>query len=157
MKSCLLYTSSDLDKAEKIILINELLCEFDEKGNPKLTPEQKKLFVFTGEKLPEEKGMIQEYNPEIRIEQITKAFELALSLLSMSFGYGTKKYNFENAQITTATQYAVSYTHLRYPDQIKPFVDAEIKLAHRWTQKKGLEELWEQCQDIDDVSDITNL
>lgn len=96
---------SDLDKAEKIILINELLCEFDSNGKPKLTPEQKKLFVFTGEKLPEEKGMIQEYNPEIRIEQITKAFELALSLLSLSFGYGTKKYSFENGQITTATEY----------------------------------------------------
>lgn len=96
---------SDLDKAEKIILINELLCEFDENGKPKLTPEQKKLFVFTEEKLPEEKGMIQEYNPEIRIEQVTKAFELALSLLSMSFGYGTKKYSFENGQITTATEY----------------------------------------------------
>ena len=74
-------------------------------GKPKLTPEQKKLFVFTGEKLPEEKSMIQEYNPEIRIEQVTKAFELALSLLSMSFGYGTKKYSFENGQITTATEY----------------------------------------------------
>lgn len=96
---------SDLDKAEKIILVNELLCEFDENGKPKLTPEQKKLFVFTGEKLPEEKSMIQEYNPEIRIEQVTKAFELALSLLSMSFGYGTKKYSFENGQITTATEY----------------------------------------------------
>lgn len=96
---------SDLDKAEKIILINELLCEFDDHGKPKLTTEQKKLFVFTGEKLPEEKGMIQEYNPEIRVEQITKAFELALSLLSMSFGYGTKKYSFENGQITTATEY----------------------------------------------------
>ena len=96
---------SDLDKAEKIILINELLCEFDENGKPKLTAEQKKLFVFTGEKLPDEKGMIQEYNPEIRIEQVTKAFELALSLLSMSFGYGTKKYSFENGQITTATEY----------------------------------------------------
>ena len=96
---------SDLDKAEKIILINELLCEFDENGKPRLTPEQKKLFVFTGEKLPEEEGMIQEYNPEIRIEQVTKAFELALSLLSMSFGYGTKKYSFENGQITTATEY----------------------------------------------------
>jgi A118 family predicted phage portal protein len=96
---------SDLDKAEKIILINELLCEFDNNGKPKLTTEQKKLFVFTGEKLPEEKGMIQEYNPEIRIEQVTKAFELALSLLSMSFGYGTKKYSFENGQITTATEY----------------------------------------------------
>lgn len=96
---------SDLDKAEKIILINELLCEFDDNGKPRLTPEQKKLFVFTGEKLPDEKGMIQEYNPEIRIEQVTKAFELALSLLSMSFGYGTKKYSFENGQITTATEY----------------------------------------------------
>lgn len=31
--------------------------------------------------------------------------ELALSLLSMMFGYGTKKYTFENAQIQTATQY----------------------------------------------------
>lgn len=58
-----------------------------------------------GEKLPEEKGLIQEYNPEIRIDQITKAFELALSILSMSFGYGTKKYSFENGQITTATEY----------------------------------------------------
>lgn len=96
---------SDLDKAEKIVLINELLCEFDENGKPKLTTEQKKLFVFTGERLPEEKGMIQEYNPEIRVDQITKTFELALSLLSMSFGYGTKKYSFENGQITTATEY----------------------------------------------------
>ncbi len=96
---------SDLDKSEKIILISELLCEFDENGRPKLTPEQKKLFVFTGEKLPEEKGMIQEYNPEIRVDQVTKSFELALSLLSMSFGYGTKKYSFENGQITTATEY----------------------------------------------------
>lgn len=95
----------DLDKAEKIILINELLCEFDRNGKPIMTPEQKKLFVFTGEKLPDEKGLIQEYNPEIRIEQITQAFELALSLLSMSFGYGTKKYTFENGQITTATEY----------------------------------------------------
>lgn len=96
---------SDLDKAEKIILVNELLCEFDADGKPKLTPEQKKLFVFTGEKLPQEKSMIQEYNPEIRIEQVTKSFELALSLLSMSFGYGTKKYSFENGEITTATEY----------------------------------------------------
>lgn len=96
---------SDLDKAEKILLVNELLCEFDDNGKPRLTPEQKKLFVFTGEKLPEEKGLIQEYNPEIRIGQITKVFELALSLLSMMFGYGTKKYSFEGGQITTATEY----------------------------------------------------
>lgn len=97
---------SDLDKAEKVILINEALCEFDnETGKPRLTPEQKKLFVLLGEKLPEQKEVIQEYNPVIRVEDITKCFELALSLLSMSFGYGTKKYSFENGQITTATEY----------------------------------------------------
>ena len=96
---------SDLDKAEKIILVNEILCEMDETGKPRLTTEQKKLFVFMGEKLPNQNGVIQEYNPQIRIEPITKAFELALSLLSMTFGYGTKKYSFENGQITTATEY----------------------------------------------------
>lgn len=96
---------SDLDKAEKLILINELLCSFDRNGNPIMTPEQKKLFLFLGEKLPDQKTVYQEYNPEIRIEQITKCFELVLSLISMSFGYGTKKYTFENGQIKTATEY----------------------------------------------------
>ncbi len=96
---------SDLDKAEKILLINELLCEFDKNGKPKLTPEQKKLFVLLGEKLPEEKDVIQEYNPTIRINEIVETIKLCLSLLSMMFGYGTKKYNFEGGQITTATEY----------------------------------------------------
>lgn len=98
---------SDLDKAEKLILLNELLCEFDKTtGKPKLTEEQKRIFVLLGEKLPGDKTLYQEYNPEIRIEAITKCFELVLSLLSMSFGYGTKKYTFENGQIKTATEYA---------------------------------------------------
>lgn len=39
----------------------------------------------------------------------------------------------------------------RYPDQIWPFVQAEIRLAHTWKSKKSLEELWSQCQDLDDV------
>ena len=96
----------DLDKADKLLLINEAICEFDGSGNP-ITPNEqiKKLFVLLGEKLPDQKEMIQEYNPVIRIEEITKSFELALSLLSMMFGYGTKKYSFENGQITTATEY----------------------------------------------------
>jgi len=51
------------------------------------------------------KSIVQEYNPEIRIETITKAFELVLSLISMGFGYGTKKYKFENGEIQTATEY----------------------------------------------------
>ncbi len=103
---CYMVLYGDLDKAEKIVLVNELLCEFDQvTGKPKMTSEQKKVFMLLGEKLPDEKSVVQEYNPEIRIEQITKCFELVLSLISMQFGYGTKKYSFENGQIQTATQY----------------------------------------------------
>ncbi len=104
----LLY--GDLSKADKLVFINEVLAciQKDKDNKPYLTPQQKEIFILLGEnggKLPDEKTLVQEYNPQIRIEQITKAFELVLSLLSMAFGYGTKKYSFENGRITTATEY----------------------------------------------------
>lgn len=98
----------DLDKGEKIIFINELLAciQRDAKTNKAyLTPQQKKLFILLGEKLPDQESLIKEYNPEIRVQPLTEIFELILSLISMQFGYGTKKYTFENGQITTATEY----------------------------------------------------
>lgn len=101
----------DLDKGQKLVFINELLAciQTDKDGRPYLTPQQKEIFILLGMdnegKLPTENTLVQEYNPEIRVEQITKAFELVLSLLSMQFGYGTKKYTFENGQIKTATEY----------------------------------------------------
>ena len=103
---CYNVLHGDLDKADKLLLVNEVLCKFDEKGEPITPSEQaKKIFVMLGEKLPQANNLVQEYNPKIRIEEITKAFELVLSLLSMMFGYGTKKYSFENGKITTATEY----------------------------------------------------
>ncbi|MBQ7925668.1 MAG: hypothetical protein IJ335_05170 [Lachnospiraceae bacterium] len=97
----------DLSKGDKLLFINELLAciEQGEDGKPRLTPQQKELFILLGEKLPTKESLIYEYNPKIRIEEITKAFELVLSLLSMTFGYGSKKYTFENGKITTATEY----------------------------------------------------
>lgn len=107
MDLCWNILHGDLSKGDKLLLINELLATVkkDADGNPVMTAEQKKLFILLGEKLPDQKSLIQEYNPEIRTGQIKEAMELALSLLSMMFGYGTKKYTFENAQIQTATQY----------------------------------------------------
>lgn len=107
---CYNLLHGDLSKGDKQVFINELLAciQKDKNGNPYLTPQQKEVFILLGQdggKLPEEKTLVQEYNPQIRIEGITKAFELVLSLLSMSFGYGTKKYTFENGRITTATEY----------------------------------------------------
>lgn len=105
---CFNVLFGDLDKADKLVLINEILCKFDDSGNP-ITPNEqtKKTFVLIGEgKTHDQKEYVQEYNPEIRIDSITKSFELVLSLLSTMFGYGTKKYSFENGQIKTATEYA---------------------------------------------------
>ena len=107
---CYYILYGDLDKGEKLVFLNELLAciQKDEDGNPYLTKQQKDLFILLGDsggRLPDEKALIHEYNPEIRVDQITKAFELVLSLLSMQFGYGSKKYTFENGQIKTATEY----------------------------------------------------
>ncbi len=104
------YTAlmGDIDTAEKIVLINELLCAFDEDGKPIPPNEQmKRRFVSVGEKLPADQALVHEINPEIRIEKFYEVFELLLSLLSMQFGYGTKKYAFERStrSVTTATEY----------------------------------------------------
>jgi len=98
---------SDLDKGEKMMFINELLAciQTDQNGKPYLTQKQQEQFILLGEKLPTQDSLIYEYNPELRIDAITKIFETCLSLLSMSFGYGTKKYTFENGQIKTASEY----------------------------------------------------
>lgn len=97
----------DIDTAEKITLINEMLCKFNENGDP-ITPNEqiKRRFVMLGERLPSQDSVIKEIVPELRVEKFRDAIELLLSMLSMQFGYGLKKYRFEQGKITTATQYA---------------------------------------------------
>jgi A118 family predicted phage portal protein len=104
---CYNLLHGDLDKSDKLVFLNELLADVvrDESGKAQLTKQQKKLFILLGESLPDEKSLIYEYNPTIRTTEITEAFELVLSLISMQFGYGTKKYSFKDGQIQTATEY----------------------------------------------------
>lgn len=98
----------DIDTSEKITLINEILCKFDDKGNP-VTPSEefKRRFVLLGEKLPSQKEIIYEIVPEIRVEVFENTLQLLLNMLSQQFGYGTKKYilNKEAKTVTTATEY----------------------------------------------------
>lgn len=150
----------DLSKGDKLLLINELLATIkkDDEGKPIMTAEQKKLFILLGEKLPDQKSLIQEYNPEIRTGQIKEAMELALSLLSMMFGYGTKKYTFEDAQIQTATQYIgerqdemqeLNKQRQEAIDYIEGIVEAIIWFSNQF--KKTTWELDEEiCIEFDD-------
>lgn len=96
----------DIRDSEKITFINERICGFDDKGDP-IPPNsaQKRRFVFLGERLPQTDTLIHSEAPEIRVEQFKATIEMLLGIMSLKFGYGTKKYSFENAQITTAAQY----------------------------------------------------
>lgn len=100
--------TGDLEASEKITLINEVLCKFDDNGNP-ITPNEqmKRQFVLLGEKLPQDKEVVHEINPEIRVGVFKETIEFLLNLLSQQFGYGTKKYSFDQGggALMTATQY----------------------------------------------------
>lgn len=97
----------DMEKADKLVLMNERLFKFDDETGEPIPPNAaaKQLFCILGEKLPSEDSLYHEYNPSIRIEELTKAMELCLSMLSMQFGYGTRKYSFEQGNFRTATEY----------------------------------------------------
>lgn len=100
--------TGDLEASEKITLINEVLCKFDDDGKPIRPNEQmKRQFVLLGEKLPQDKDVVHEINPEIRIGVFRETIEFLLNLLSQQFGYGTKKYSFDQTTgaLMTATQY----------------------------------------------------
>lgn len=105
---CFNVLFGDLDLSDKMMLVNETLCTFDENGRIiKPNERARRVFVPMGEgKLPEEKELVYEYNPKIRIEEIEKTFELALSLVSMTFGYGMRRYSFQNGRVQTATEYS---------------------------------------------------
>ena len=83
------------------------ICGFDEKGQP-IAPNEamKKRFVFLGDKLPQADDLIHETSPQIRIDMFRPTIEFLLSLMSLKFGYGTRKYSFDTSGVVqTATQY----------------------------------------------------
>lgn len=96
----------DVDKSEAITFINEKLCGFDDAGRP-IPPNEsmKRRFVFLGDKLPQMDSLIQTEQPEIRVGSFREVIELLLDMMSVKFGFGTKKYDFQNGSIQTATQY----------------------------------------------------
>lgn len=97
---------SDVRDSEKITFINERICGFDNNGQPlPPNPKLKKRFVFLGEKLPEAQSLLKQEAPDIRVEMFKPTIELLLSIMSTKFGYGTRKYSFEQSQLQTATQY----------------------------------------------------
>lgn len=84
----------------------------DKDGNPiYIAPDDmlQQLFVSVGDEVIDDKKLIQEFNPSLRVQDNRDAVQAQLDYLSFKCGMGTRHYQFSNnmrAAQVTATQYA---------------------------------------------------
>ncbi len=74
-----------------------------------ITPDDmmQSLFVSVGDEVIDEKKLIQEFNPDLRVEDNSKGVQSHLDFLAFKCGMGTRHYKFSgDGKIVTATQYA---------------------------------------------------
>lgn len=100
---------SDFYLGQKKVFMEKSLVEIDDDGT-EIAPDDVHQQLFTYIKFPEDKDsdgkkFIQEFNPELRVEENTKGVQSALDYLSFKCGLGNKHYQFNGSTVVTATQY----------------------------------------------------
>lgn len=136
----------------KKVLYNKKLTREDKKGNT-IFPDDvsKQQFQIVGDPMEatNEKGLIYEYNPDLRVEENTTGLQFFLDLLSFKCGLGTKYYEFNNTgSVVTATQYQGERQDLtinarKYRENVDEFVEnicRGILLLGRILFKKNVNE-----------------
>ena len=74
-----------------------------------ITPDDvvQQLFQQVGDGMDfDAKQMVQEFNPSLRVEENRCGVQAQLDYLSFKCGMGTKRYQFENSNVKTATEYS---------------------------------------------------
>ena len=100
---------SDFYLGQKKVFMEKSLVEIDDDGT-EIAPDDVHQQLFTYINFPQEnagdgKKFIQEFNPELRVEENTKGVQSALDYLSFKCGLGNKHYQFNGSTVVTATQY----------------------------------------------------
>lgn len=100
--------NSDFWLGQKKVFLNKNMLA-DMSGSKKIAPDEvnQQLFYFIGEVMDDGTGksMVQEHNPDLRVEDNTAGIQAQLDYLSFKVGFGTKHYQFNSGSIVTATQY----------------------------------------------------
>ncbi len=100
--------NSDFWLGQKKVFINKTLLT-DMGNGEKVTPDDvnQQLFYTIGTTMGDgsEKQLVQEHNPDLRVDANEKGVQAQLDYLSFKVGFGTKHYQFNNGSIVTATQY----------------------------------------------------
>lgn len=105
-----------------------------------------------------EKELLHEYNPSLRVEDNKNGVQTALDMLSFKAGLGKKFYEFNNGTITTATQYTGEQQDLitnakKYRDNLSNFIGNIVRaglLVGRLMLKKSVTE---NCEVLIDNAD----
>ncbi|MCH5349205.1 MAG: hypothetical protein J1E40_07770 [Oscillospiraceae bacterium] len=92
---------------KKVFLSKSLMSELS--GEKKISPDEvnQQLFYYISETIDDGTGkpLVQEHNPELRVEENIAAVQAQLDLISFKVGFGTKHYQFNTSHAVTATQY----------------------------------------------------
>ena len=103
---------SEMRHGGKKLFYGRELCDRDMKTGKVITPSDemgRSVFYMTGNQTTVNnnssvKDMIYEFNPTLRINDISQAIENSLNYLSQSCGLGNNYYKFDNGVVKTATE-----------------------------------------------------
>jgi A118 family predicted phage portal protein len=98
---------NEMRLGQKMIFMNKSMLDMDNNGkirNP--IDDRRQLFQYVGdEALANEQNWIHEFNPDIRVDVLTKALEKQLNYLSAKVGLGDHFYKFNDGNVEkTATE-----------------------------------------------------
>ena len=93
------------------VMVSAEAVNFDN-GSPVFDPDDVVFYVLPASGRADEKPMITTVQPQIRAEEMRLGLEDNLKLLSMRCGFGERHYNFDNGNVTTATQVISENSHM---------------------------------------------
>lgn len=98
----------DFHLGGKKVFYTQEMVQYGEDGK-EITPDDvcQQLFVRVGDEVLSggEKALVQEFNPQLRVQDNRDGLQAQLDYLSFKCGLGTKHYQFNAGQVVTATQY----------------------------------------------------
>ena len=101
---------TDFVLGRKMVFMNSTLFAQDDQGRfiaPQMMGTQ--LFINVGDRLKSDKSMLEEYNPQLRVEENANGVQRMLDIFSFKIGLGKGFYKLdEDGMVKTATEYTGS-------------------------------------------------
>jgi len=100
----------DFTLGRKMVFMNSTLFAQDDKGRfiaPQMMGDS--LFINVGDRLKSEKSLLEEYNPQLRVQENADGVQRMLDIFSFKIGLGKGFYKLdEDGMVKTATEYTGS-------------------------------------------------